>query len=647
MQAKPPRLLPPSCDVESEVNVIGNVLDNRVPFEQLQSLLKASDFYEPKHQAIWEAMGALSRNGKPVDLESVRAQLSDTGQLRRAGGSAYLLELKETSPVILRFELSAERIASASRDRQFTQLLRDAAANPTNAASERHELLGRLTALHDAGTPKGKQVLGAFDIFAPLPPIQWAVQGLDICPGAPTLIAGYGFSGKSMALQALAIQLAAGLPIWGCFAAQRGSVIHFDWEQGEHLTRLRYQRIAYAYDLGPDELDGRIGLVCYPDFYVDDSDAYERLVKLCTGRTVAIFDSFRAMCRNTDENSSEARVPLDMLARVSQVTGCAMLVIHHARKPNESDVGGARTAIRGSGSLYDSCAAVFVLEGKPEDPERTIWHVKARVSGKLQDPMILRIEEWGEPASDGSVPGIRVTVGKAPTVDERERTALKRRHARLAEEVRGLFAMAPERRGGIDSLARELGRKATDIRGTVAYLIEQGELIVTGATTDRGYRYLGPVERPPIPAAPTGATPVEAAPVAPPAPAPEPIPEPPAQASLPLSDHSEAGRERDASASQLASRPSTSVPSLGTRVGGVRFHQTSVPNGVSASRPLSNSTPVPPPKGGEGGTRVELTSRTRRDASGREMTTLEFSEESDHPQWPLLGQEDDEVDNEF
>jgi hypothetical protein len=33
-------------------------------------------------------------------------------------------------------------------------------------------------------------------IFAPLPPVNWLVQGLDICAGPPVLTAGYGYSKK-------------------------------------------------------------------------------------------------------------------------------------------------------------------------------------------------------------------------------------------------------------------------------------------------------------------------------------------------------------------------------------------------------------------------------------------------------------------
>jgi len=335
-------------------------------------------------------------------------------------------------------------------------------------------------------------VLGAAEVFANLPPIPWAIQGLDICPGAPTLVAGYGYSGKSMALQALCLHVAAGIRVWGSFEAKQGGFIHFDWEQGEYLSRLRYQRIAYGYDLTPQDLDGRIGLVCYPTFYLDEPESFAILEKLCAGKSIAIFDSFRAACRHTDENSSEARVPLDMLARLSERTGCSMLVIHHARKPRENDAGSARDSIRGSGALYDACGSVFVLEGKPEDPERTVYHCKARVSGKVQDPMTLRIEDWGEPAGDGAVPGIRVTVAKAPTADQREKQAVSAKFERLRTEIRGLFEDTKERPGGADSIAAAIKRKASDVRAVIRVMVEEGELVATGSPNSaRGYRRVG------------------------------------------------------------------------------------------------------------------------------------------------------------
>ena len=56
-------------------------------------------------------------------------------------------------------------------------------------------------------------------LAAPLPDVEYLVCeiGLVAGGGAPHLFAGYGFSGKTLALQAMALALAAGCPVWGAY----------------------------------------------------------------------------------------------------------------------------------------------------------------------------------------------------------------------------------------------------------------------------------------------------------------------------------------------------------------------------------------------------------------------------------------------
>jgi hypothetical protein len=89
-------------------------------------------------------------------------------------------------------------------------------------------------------------------IAAPLPPLAYLVRGLALVAdaGPPHLMAGYGYSGKTLALQSMALSLAAARNVWGFYPCpDRRQVVHVDFEQGERLTRIRYQRLARAMDL--------------------------------------------------------------------------------------------------------------------------------------------------------------------------------------------------------------------------------------------------------------------------------------------------------------------------------------------------------------------------------------------------------------
>jgi hypothetical protein len=84
---------------------------------------------------------------------------------------------------------------------------------------------------------KALRTRGVTDIFAQLPPIDWVCRGMLVASGAVTLVGGYGFSGKTVFCQSLALAVASGRQFLGLFSTQQGAVLHLDWEQGFRLTR--------------------------------------------------------------------------------------------------------------------------------------------------------------------------------------------------------------------------------------------------------------------------------------------------------------------------------------------------------------------------------------------------------------------------
>lgn len=337
-------------------------------------------------------------------------------------------------------------------------------------------------------------VIDAAGIFAPLPPLKYIVQALDLCPGAPAMFAGYGYSKKTLAAQALQLAIAANLgKIWGAFTAPGGRVLHIDYEQGRRLSSERYQRLAVPHMVGPADL--QLDLVTMPDMYLDDSKAEAALERLVEGRQLVLIDSLRAAAPNTEENSSDARRPLDMLTRVSERSGAAFLVIHHARKPSATQSGGAKMAVRGSGALFDACASVLVFDGEKGRPTR-VTHEKARSSGILTDDFELEVTD----VPDGANPraGLLVTakatlsktLSQAVSDDERQQAKRVARLDKVQQELEQLFAQSPEL-GGADEIASRLKRSAPDVRGLLKVMAADGKVQVLGTTSDRRHRWVG------------------------------------------------------------------------------------------------------------------------------------------------------------
>lgn len=236
-------------------------------------------------------------------------------------------------------------------------------------------------------------LLGVADLSQLLPPIPWVCEPLGLAPGAVTLVAGYGYSRKTMAMQSLGLSVAAGRPAWGLWSVRKGPFVHLDYEQGRRITQERYQRLARGMGFELTTLpEGALRVACMPRAYLDESGVFDELVTLVGDATLVLVDSLRAAFPHADENSSEVRTYLDVLSRVSERTGAAIAVIHHARKPNVMNGGTATHAIRGSSALFDACQSVYVFEGEKDTPTR-VHHQKDRVRG-------VTLEEFGLTSED-------------------------------------------------------------------------------------------------------------------------------------------------------------------------------------------------------------------------------------------------------
>lgn len=230
-------------------------------------------------------------------------------------------------------------------------------------------------------------ILTARDLATPLPPIPWLCEAIRLAPGAVTLVAGYGYSRKTMALQSLAMSVAMGRSAWGLYLCRKGRVVHLDYEQGERLTKERYQRLArgVGFEIGDLEPDA-LRVACMPRVYLETQDAIDSLLPYVDGAALVIVDSLRAAFPHADENSSDVRSYLDALNHLSGRTGATIIVIHHARKPSAQGGGTETHAIRGSSALFDACQTVYFFAADDETTPTTVKLRKDRVTGaKLAD----------------------------------------------------------------------------------------------------------------------------------------------------------------------------------------------------------------------------------------------------------------------
>ena len=313
----------------------------------------------------------------------------------------------------------------------------------------------------DAAT-KPLPLLFGPELAAELPPLSYLVEAIGMVDGsgAPHLFAGYGFSGKTVALQSMMLSLAAGRGVWGVHTVQPRRAVHVDLEQGERLTRRRYQRLALGMGLDLPELGDAIAVAIMPPLGLVAA-CESRWEELMAGRDFLVVDSFRAAVGGQDENASDVRAGLDLLGRVSERTGCRACVIHHARKPPIVPTGAsAAFDVRGSGAIFDACDCVYQLGAASGEPVQ-VKHTKARSHGEPVEDFALVIEdveEGGDPRA-----GLRVMVHGIELIDERREAATAKRVAIQTARDAKAITNAVERRPGVGAL--EL-RAVTGLNGT-------------------------------------------------------------------------------------------------------------------------------------------------------------------------------------
>jgi hypothetical protein len=299
------------------------------------------------------------------------------------------------------------------------------------------------------------------------------------------LVAGYGFSGKTMAAQSLALSVATGRPVWGAWSvARRGRVVHVDFEQGERLTAERYQRLAHGMGVSAEDIGDRLAIVPLPRVSLATPEGRAMLRELAEGAALVIVDSLRACAPELDENSSEVRAVLDTMTSVSEEAGACFVVVHHARKPTQDAAGGAKASIRGSGAIFDACASVLVFSGEKGAPV-DVTHEKARTSGITADDFALVIADV-----DGRA-GLRVDVS-GETRATRAQAAQATAHA---ERVAAVVAYVAEHPGcGSHELRTALGGRKSAADQAIHAAVAARKIHDRGPGGDRSPRryYVAP-----------------------------------------------------------------------------------------------------------------------------------------------------------
>lgn len=88
----------PPHDTEAEQAVIGSMLTDKEAIIAAIEILKEEDFYREDNKIIYGAILNLYNRAEPVDIITLKSELSSLGKLEAVGGLEYLAELPEKVP---------------------------------------------------------------------------------------------------------------------------------------------------------------------------------------------------------------------------------------------------------------------------------------------------------------------------------------------------------------------------------------------------------------------------------------------------------------------------------------------------------------------------------------------------------------------
>lgn len=110
--------LPPQ-NTDAEASLLGAILIDSDAIVKVADEIEPYDFYDERHQRIYEAAKLLYERHSPIDVLTLTDQLKSTGLLEMVGGAAYLTELTNYVPTAAHADRYAEIISQKSLRRRL------------------------------------------------------------------------------------------------------------------------------------------------------------------------------------------------------------------------------------------------------------------------------------------------------------------------------------------------------------------------------------------------------------------------------------------------------------------------------------------------------------------------------------------------
>lgn len=133
----------PPQDIEAERSLLGAIMIDEGSLPDILMVIKPADFYESRHQTIFEAMSNLYDAHKPIDLLTLTNELKSLKKLKEVGGAAYLTELTNSVPVASHAKTYADIVAATSTRRRLIKAGTEIATSAYEDSADIDVLVGK------------------------------------------------------------------------------------------------------------------------------------------------------------------------------------------------------------------------------------------------------------------------------------------------------------------------------------------------------------------------------------------------------------------------------------------------------------------------------------------------------------------------
>ena len=132
----------PPQDIVAEKSLLGAIMISDSVMAEILTILRPRDFYEKRHEIIFDAMSGLYDQHKPIDLLTLTSELKSKKMLKDVGGAPYLAELSSFVPAASHAKAYADIIEKASVRRRLIKAGTDIANKAYEDDAEVDSLIG-------------------------------------------------------------------------------------------------------------------------------------------------------------------------------------------------------------------------------------------------------------------------------------------------------------------------------------------------------------------------------------------------------------------------------------------------------------------------------------------------------------------------